>query len=236
MKRYALIVGIDEYEPVSRLPDYVSPTQLNRARSDAEAVFELLDSHGNFNDILTLYDQQATEAELKQALKHVLLEQGKQAEVLIYFAGHGFTAQASEFERQGYLSTCDCQVRLQNGLPVNVEKGLSFEFLNGVIARAQQGGLAGLAVFLDCCESELIIEDALIGDKLSRLTQKGCFLSTACRSFESARENARYGVYTGALVAALTDEADVGAGAWSNPGLHFSMRAGHSEKRWHSPL
>ena len=67
-------------------------------------------------------------------------------------------------------------------------------------------------MFLDCCESELIIEDALIGDKLSRLTQKGCFLSTACRSFEVAREDARYGLYTGALVAALTDEADVSAG------------------------
>ncbi len=212
MKRYGLIVGIDKYKPVSRLPYYGSPTSLNRAKSDAQAVYELLREHGDFNDLLTLYDSQATEAELKKALKHVLLEQGKQAEVLIYFAGHGFTAQPSEFERQGYLATYDCQVRVQDDVPVNVEQGLSFEFLNGVIGKAQREGLAGLAVFLDCCESELIIEDALIGHKLSRLTQKGCFLSTACRSFEVAREDARYGLYTGALVAALTDEADVSAG------------------------
>lgn len=212
MKRYGLIVGIDKYKPVSRLPYYGSPTSLNRAKSDAQAVYELLREHGDFNDLLTLYDSQATEAELKKALNHVLLEQGKQAEVLIYFAGHGFTAQPSEFERQGYLATYDCQVRVQDDVPVNVEQGLSFEFLNGVIGKAQREGLAGLAVFLDCCESELIIEDALIGHKLSRLTQKGCFLSTACRSFEVAREDARYGLYTGALVAALTDEADVSAG------------------------
>lgn len=120
MKRYGLIVGIDKYKPVSRLPYYGSPTSLNRAKSDAQAVYELLREHGDFNDLLTLYDSQATEAELKKALNHVLLEQGKQAEVLIYFAGHGFTAQPSEFERQGYLATYDCQVRVQDDVPVNV--------------------------------------------------------------------------------------------------------------------
>lgn len=209
MKRYALIVGIDEYKAEAPLPGYVSPNRLYKARSDAEAVYELLQAHSDFK-VRLLRNSEATGAAIQNALKQLLLEQGAQAEVLFYFAGHGFTAQPSEFERQGYLATYDCQLTGRGKTLTEVKGGLSFAFLNGAIAQAQKAGLAGLAVFLDCCESEYVIEQGLIADQLSGFSGRGCFLSAACRSFESAREGARYGVYTGALVAALTDRAAMG--------------------------
>lgn len=205
MKRYALIVGIDEYKTEARLLNYVSPTRLHKAKRDAKAVYDLLYAHGDFYNIDFLTDGDATCDELKAALKRVLLERGKQAEVLIYFAGHGFTVRPSEFERQGYLATYDCQLTGVEMTLTDVKDGLSFEFLNGVIGAAQKGGLSGLAVLLDCCESEFFIEQTLIASKLNSLEKQSYFLSAACRSFEKARENERHGVYTGALVAALTD-------------------------------
>ncbi|MEL7144219.1 MAG: caspase family protein, partial [Cyanobacteria bacterium J06573_11] len=207
MNRYALIVGIDEYSASTPLGGYISPGRLRKARSDAEAIHALLKDHGNFNDILPLYDEAATHAELVKALKNVLLEQGPQSEVLIYYAGHGFTARPTEFERQGYLATYDCQLTGQGETLTEVKDGLSFATLNGVISQAREKGLAGLAVFLDCCESEFVIEQSLMNNRLSGLTQRGYFLSAACRSYEVARETGTYGVYTGALVAALEDRA-----------------------------
>ncbi|MEL7051628.1 MAG: caspase family protein, partial [Cyanobacteria bacterium J06588_5] len=207
MKRYALIVGIDKYYCGAPLAGYRSPDRLGKARSDAEAIYALLKAHGNFNDIVPLYDEAATHKRIVEELRHVLIEQGSQAEVLIYFAGHGFTAQPSEFERQGYLATYDCQYTGKGTTLTDVKNGLSFATLNGVIEQARAVGLAGLAVFLDCCESEYVIEQSLINNKLTGLTQRGHFLSAACRSFEVAREKGAYGVYTGALVAALKDES-----------------------------
>ena len=143
MKRYTLVVGIDRYKYLGHLA---------KAVYDAREIHALLVEHGQFDEVpVLLLNEQATEDALRQALEYVLIKQGKQAEVLIYFAGHGFVAGKSEFEQQGYLATYDSKLQREQGELVSAEGSLPFVFLNGLIKKAE---LAGLAVFLDCCQSE----------------------------------------------------------------------------------
>lgn len=103
MKRYALVVGVGPYTS-ERL------ATLKRAKTDAQAIHDLLDEHGDFQEIHLLQDEQASYERLVEKLEYVLLKQGDKSEVLIYFSGHGLTAGASRFEQQGHLATYDCVV------------------------------------------------------------------------------------------------------------------------------
>jgi len=69
MNRYALIVGIGQYTS-ARL------ATLERARADAQAMHDLLNKHGDFQEIHLLQDEQASCEQLIEKLEYVLLEQG----------------------------------------------------------------------------------------------------------------------------------------------------------------
>ncbi|MEL6263123.1 MAG: caspase family protein, partial [Cyanobacteria bacterium J06626_6] len=201
MKRYALVVGIGDYRYLAKL---AKPTH------DAQAVYELLNAHGGFNEVIPpLLDKQATVAQLKEKLRYVLQKQGEKAEVLIYFSGHGFTAGSDEYDQQGYLAAYDTQLEEgRNGELLLAKNGLSFSSINGLIAD-EKTNVAGLAIFLDCCQSEYLIERSLIQQKFQQALDRGVFVSAACRSFEPAWENAgdAYSAYTGALLMALGDQS-----------------------------
>lgn len=79
MKRYALVVGIGQYQHFKGL---------SKPAVDAAAVRSVLQARGDFSlEIPLLVDGQATQANVQAALKRVLKDQGKGAEVLIYFTG-----------------------------------------------------------------------------------------------------------------------------------------------------
>ncbi|MEO1592537.1 MAG: caspase family protein, partial [Cyanobacteria bacterium J06632_22] len=184
MKRYALIIGIGEYQ---HLPNLSKPV------GDATAVYELLKAEGEFQDIKLLTGKKVTTKALQKELKTLLLQRGENSDLVLYFTGHGFTV-GDEFDQRGLLATYDCRKEQQNGL--------SFTWLNNLI---QQASLSSLALFLDCCESEFFIENALLQTSLSDLTKKSCFCSAACRTFEQAyaRTSAQHSFFTGAMLKAL---------------------------------
>jgi uncharacterized caspase-like protein len=103
MSRYALIVGIGEYKSLKKL---------TKPKTDAQAVHDLLQRHGNFDEIHLMQDEKASYQKLSERLEYVLLTQGSKAKagVLLYFTGHGFTAGPSKYDQQGYLATHDCTV------------------------------------------------------------------------------------------------------------------------------
>jgi uncharacterized caspase-like protein len=79
-RRYALVVGISEYQ---------SPLKsLSKPASDAEAVAAMLKQWGDFQAV-TVLKGTVTSAKLVEALRTLLLEQATQNDVLIYFTGHG---------------------------------------------------------------------------------------------------------------------------------------------------
>lgn len=92
---YALVVGVDEYPH----PEW---SKLPFARRDAEAMAQLLQSQG-FNEVLTLYDQQATRTAIISTLEdHIAPKLQDQDRVVVFFSGHGATQHLAG-NSYGYL-------------------------------------------------------------------------------------------------------------------------------------
>lgn len=118
-KYYALVIGIDRYSG-QWMP-------LQNAVNDARAVAGLLDSLYQFNEIITLYDQQATRKQIIQQLEWLVNNVKEEDNVLIFFSGHGYLekrlnrgfwipADAKTLSTAGYLSNSVLQDFL-SGIP-----------------------------------------------------------------------------------------------------------------------
>jgi DNA-binding beta-propeller fold protein YncE len=94
---WAVVVGISAYS-------WPHPPLLN-ARRDAEAVATLLREEYRFEQVVTLYDEQATHDAILFWLRDELrLKTTADDRVLFYFAGHGTTLAPDEpSRRRGYL-------------------------------------------------------------------------------------------------------------------------------------
>ena len=78
---YALIIGIDAYAG--------SWTPLNNAVSDAKAVENMLRQNYKFDHFRTLYNAQATRANIIQQMEWLLANVREEDNVFIYYSGHG---------------------------------------------------------------------------------------------------------------------------------------------------
>lgn len=210
MARYALIIGITEYQSpqLSRLP---------KAATDAEIVAQLLEQYGDFqvkrlpeswtpDKKRKVGEKKVTGAELGQELKTLLLKQATGSEALIYFAGHGFTVSDNVGEQQGFLATSDCQIEMTGDVAVAQKYGISLESLNKLIA---QSDLSSLVMLLDCCHSGYFLERNLIQQTLTAFSaQKDYYLITACRSYEQAKsfKGEPHAIFTGAVLKGLAAE------------------------------
>ena len=79
-KIYALIIGIDNY------PNLRFNEQLQYAVSDARAVANSMRDNFQFNEIMTLYNEQATKNNVQQALSNYR-KTGKEDGIFIFFGG-----------------------------------------------------------------------------------------------------------------------------------------------------
>ncbi len=204
MPRYALIIGISQYQNLTSLP--------NAAR-DAEAVAQVLERHGNF-DVVRRFPAQWKAAEncyevaervvsapeLIDTIKNFLLEQAQQGEGLIYYTGHGVTQTDPDTdERSGFLATSDYSPQ---------QPGLSLYKFNLLIGKSQ---LSSLMVFLDCCHSGHFLEHDLLRQKLTSFNTSGdYYIVTASRQTEEAFYGEEHSVFTEALLKGLDREnADI---------------------------
>ena len=80
----ALIIGIDRYV------DFGSRDQLAYALKDARGMEKVLRENYRFNEIVTLYNEDATRDKIMAAL-YRFRELSPDAGLLVYFAGHGIT-------------------------------------------------------------------------------------------------------------------------------------------------
>lgn len=197
MSRYALVIGISQYENFRHLP---------KAASDAQSIATLLAQHGSYQvqplpgqwiaaetrwELLTT--KKLTSKDLGQALRSFLLERAVGQEALIYFAGHGFEAASLTGDLEGYLATSDSTSDGRNAL--------AFDDLNKLIRRSQ---LSSLVVLLDCCHAGSFLERSLLESTLAAFREKQeYYLITACRSFERAKEAEEHGLFTAAVLKGL---------------------------------
>jgi WD40 repeat protein/energy-coupling factor transporter ATP-binding protein EcfA2 len=210
MARYALIIGITEYQSphLSRLP---------KAATDAEIVAQVLEQYGDFqvkrlpeswtpDKKRKVGQKKLTGAELGQELETLLLKQAAGSEALIYFAGHGFTISDNLGEQQGFLATSDCQIEMVGKEAVEQKYGISIESLNRLIGKSD---LSSLVMLLDCCHSGYFLERNLIQQTLTAFSaQKDYYLITASRSYEHAYsfEGEPHAIFTGAVLKGLAAE------------------------------
>ncbi|NJM46862.1 MAG: hypothetical protein HC860_12490, partial [Alkalinema sp. RU_4_3] len=196
MDRYALIIGIGQYEGMQ---------SLSKPAGDAIAVAQCLEQAGW--RVRRLSDR-VTGKDLESALTEFLERQAVGQDALIYFTGHGFMVEESEDDRRGYLATSDCAIELEGEKIVSQRRGLSFGRLNGLIGRARLGSLV---VLLDCCHGGLFVEDGLVKRSLkAEADQNFCWIA-ACRSFQQAYglRSEAHSFFTGALLEALQAGGEV---------------------------
>ena len=93
---WGLVVGID---------DYMHWPNLRYAVADAKAIKTMLVDTFKFNsdNVLELYDSDATLLGIRQALSRIIRLAGRSDRVVVFFAGHGHTVKTDEGGEMGYL-------------------------------------------------------------------------------------------------------------------------------------
>ncbi|MEQ8975656.1 MAG: caspase family protein [Coleofasciculus sp. C1-SOL-03] len=201
MARYALVIGIANYNNFSNL---------EKAVVDAEAIAQRLERHGNFQEVKRLprkwlndenrwavaSDKRLKGKELGDELRTFLLEQAVKNEAVVYFAGHGFPVSSCLGVAEGYLATSDCTEDGRNAILLR--------HLNALIA---QSDLSSLVILLDCCYAGTLLEKQLLQPTLTAFnTKRDYYLITACRGFEKAYEGEDHGYFTRAIIKGLSVE------------------------------
>ncbi|MDZ8070429.1 MAG: caspase family protein [Nostoc sp. DedQUE08] len=197
MARYALVVGIT---------DYKSPLKnLSKPAKDAEAVAQVLETHGDFEDIAVLKGK-VSKTELAQALKTLFQQQAVKKEALIYFTGHGITVSDGLGTQQAYLATSDLTIVTQGNQIVVPTDAINLLSLNNLIRDSE---LSSLVVLLDCCHSGEFLERNLIEKTLTAfISQRDYYFIAACRGFQQAyaKKSEQHSIFTTALLAGLSPE------------------------------
>lgn len=200
MPRYALVIGISQYETFRNLP---------KAATDAEAIATLLEQRDyrvtrlprkrvGENQWVIDPNKHLTQTTLNQELKEFLRERAIRQEVVIYFAGHGFrVVDPLTDEQVGYWATSDAKSAGQNAVPFNA--------LNTLISKSE---LSSLVLLMDCCYAGSFLEQqSLLQPTQDAIGQKQNYcLIAACRDFEKAREGEQHGIFTAAVLQGLSAE------------------------------
>ena len=134
MTRHALIIGIQKYGGHGF-------SDLERPATDAEAIAQILEAHGDFVKINRLPQQWNHEKDkyeiastpltgsvLGATIHDFLVDVGSN-EALIYFSGHGFEVIDKYGLQNSYLITSDCTIENV------ISEGLSFKGLNELILK-----------------------------------------------------------------------------------------------------
>jgi|GEM_PF-2082114 len=205
MKRDALVVGINQYPflkdtPISKAKHLTTPA------TDAEALAQLLEAHGDFNvkrlpvsnidgKLQVDPNKIVNIKELEDAIVNLFSPDSDNAPetALLFFAGHGLRKPLGKL-KQGFLAA-------SNAIPSKDQWGFSLRDLWDILqeSQAQQQ-----IIWLDCCFS-----GELLNFKKTEIGQQssGCdrFLIAASRDYEVAYEqlDGKHGVLTGALLEGL---------------------------------
>ena len=193
MVRYALVVGINEYQ---------SPiTRLTKPAVGAEAFADILDQSGRCQRVERLIGT-VTSKRLTEAIKTLFTYQSEGQEVLLYYSGHAVQVFDNFDEASAMFVTSDCSVQMNSQKKVIAyERGIPFTSLNKQIAKSK---VSRLVTILDCCHGGAFIERAMLKDVFTVFESRSSdyLLISGCQEYELARakNDAQYSVFTEALI------------------------------------
>jgi len=202
-KTFAVIVGIDSYKNLP--PD----KQLKNAVNDARGVEEVLRRNYRFDEVVTLFDEQATKENVMRLLTAELPTKMTEDDALfLFWAGHG-NQQKSALGEIGYLIPYD-------GSADAVYKDITMAELRDTVSKL----LPAKHVFyvMDACYSGLLTTTRSLNDKpqrdlayLKEITKESVRqVLTAGGKGEEALDGGPKGhsVFTGRLIEALEAAGD----------------------------
>ena len=149
-KTWAVFIGIDDYANLSY------DRQLQQAVRDAQGVEKLLREHFRVDEIITLYNQQATKRDIERVLLGTLSKAGKDDGVFVFFAGHGNTISPIDGDL-GYLVPHDGS--LEEGKHY---QNISMTTLKNDVAKAVPA--KHIFFVMDACYSGLLLAQRGPGD------------------------------------------------------------------------
>lgn len=197
-RRYALIVGISEYQSPLKL--------LSKPAGDAEAVAAVLKQFGNFQEV-TVLKGSVNSTTLIQTFRTLLREQATRNDVLIYFTGHGIpVVDLVTGQPKAYLATSDTVITLEGKQVVEARRAVPLDSLNHLMQESQ---LSSLVMLLDCCHSGDFLERSLVEKTFTSFSiHKDYYLITACRGFEQAyaKKSQQHSIFTKALLEGLAEQ------------------------------
>jgi uncharacterized caspase-like protein len=205
-KRYAVVVGISEYdeEDISALPF---------AKNDASRVASILRRHAmfesnrvyllanGFKDASENHCDLPTRANILQKLKYVCETAGPDDLILFYFAGHGV-----EMSKTPYLLLCDTKMDVLSETALNIDK------INDMLEKTQAKCIVR---FFDSCRIPFAEARGGLGRMTAGFEQavlkcaKGWANFCSCSSGEVAHESGEFsqGVFSYYLCEGLTGKA-----------------------------
>jgi hypothetical protein len=183
MAKAAVVVGINNYEHVSKLYG---------CENDANAIEDLLtrnhDESPNFNcRKLISSETRVTRAELRSQVDELFGKKGLDV-ALFYFAGHGANTSSGSFLVSQDGSTND------EGLP-----------MAELISKASASTAREKIIILDCCHAGAI--DQLFSSYSTLALGTGVSILAACRDTEYSAEKNRHGLFTLTVCDALNGGA-----------------------------
>lgn len=205
-KSWALVVGINDYG--GRHP------RLANAKSDANEFAKLLEERFDFKreNIITLFDDQATHDAILGLLKTELPQKVKHNDRLIFFfAGHGATQEATLGGTYGYL------------IPYDAYASKYHEYIDMDELRKACGLIPAKHIFmiLDCCfsgiaaiafRSELKVPSIIVDSYLQKITEQRAWQVLTAGDSESPVADSGiipgHSAFTAALLDGLGGAAD----------------------------
>lgn len=212
-KSRALVIGIDAYQdPANRPLTFASGARFDNlcnAVNDASAVAALLRDEFDFDEVVELYDAQATRTNIEAHLRDVLHANAEPEDrLVIFFAGHGHTQKATHTPAVGHLLTYGAQ---------NFSQAISMDDLRNWFRTIPA---KHILLLLDCCFSGSVAFTESFsarrlwegGGYLERLTGKTSWqVLTAGGADEPVADSSTkpgHSVFTAALLEGLAGAAD----------------------------
>jgi hypothetical protein len=196
--RYAIIIGINEYEDAAI-------SKLNKARNDAKALDRLLKAQGQFNKVILLTDDVDLQSKkypnaenIMGRLKEILSGASENDLILVFFSGHGVTDK----DGKGYLVAVDSDQAniFSTGVPVDKIVTELSKFNKSLL-------------LLDACrdvvyKTKALEQNPLQTDRYAKAKLAATFYSTQSGYFSFEDEESDYGVFTRYLLEGLEGKAD----------------------------
>lgn len=224
--KYALIIGIDIYEPATPAPQYTRGwSNLEGCVNDASSIKDFCTASFGFkeNNITTLFNQSAGRDSIINALEQIISKAHKGDVVFIFYAGHGSqvkntlsnekdkkdeTIVPADHWKKGVADIRDKELAAYfNRL---IDKGVLLTVIfdschSGSIGRGKTGLLAGEVKTRYMEDADTDTRDAAIP---VRPEERGALIISAAQDFEFAKEqkdenNISHGAFTLALLKAL---------------------------------